>query len=76
MLQVKDLPVFQLEVFFQICEVSELATIQKRALAKFGYRLESKVEKFRNLATCWQHTKTCYINMVTWTHFFEKKILL
>jgi hypothetical protein len=38
-------------LYFQICEVGGLVTI-----AKFGYRLERKVEKFRNpatrLATC------------------------
>jgi len=27
----------------------------KKGLAKFGYRLKRKVEKFRNPATCWWH---------------------
>jgi hypothetical protein len=43
-------PVFQpLSVFPQIHEVGGLATIYlEEGLAKFGYRLERKVEMFRN----------------------------
>jgi hypothetical protein len=41
----------------------------KEGLAKFGYRLERQVEKFRNPATCWQHARTYCLNMVAWAHF-------
>jgi hypothetical protein len=41
----------------------------KEGLAKFGYRLERQVEKFRNPATCWQNATTYCLNMVTWAHF-------
>jgi hypothetical protein len=37
-----------------------LVTDLKEGLAKFGYRLERKVEKFRNSATCWRHARTYY----------------
>jgi hypothetical protein len=44
----------------------------KKGLAKFGYRLKRKVEKFRNPATCWWHTRNYCLYMVTWAHFFQK----
>ncbi len=36
-------------------------THPKEGLAKFGYKLERKVEKFRNSATCWRHARTDYL---------------
>jgi hypothetical protein len=35
-------------------------TTPKEGLAKFGYKLKRKVEKFRNSATCWRHARTYY----------------
>jgi hypothetical protein len=41
-----------------MCEVSKLAIIHVcEDLAKFGYMLERKVEKFRKHALFWQHTR-------------------
>jgi hypothetical protein len=42
----------------------------KEGVAKFGYRLGRKIEKFSNPATCRQHARTYWLNMVTWAHFF------
>jgi hypothetical protein len=33
---------------------------------------EGKVEEFRNLMACWQHTRTYYLNMAAWIHHFSK----
>jgi hypothetical protein len=44
----------------------------KGGLAKYGYRLERKVEKFRNPATCWWHAITFSKNMATWAFFPQK----
>jgi len=45
-------------------EVSKLAIIHVcEDLAKFGYILERKVEKFRNHAIFWQHTRAYYTNL-------------
>jgi len=30
----------------------------KEGLAKFGYRLERKVEQYKNPTTCWRHART------------------
>ncbi len=30
----------------------------KEGLAKFGYKLERKVEKYKNPTTCWRHART------------------
>ncbi len=40
-------------------------------LAKFGYRSERKVEKFKNPAIFWQPAGICCINMVTLALFFS-----
>jgi hypothetical protein len=34
--------------FFQFCNVAKLAITHKNILAKFGYRLDLKVENFKN----------------------------
>jgi hypothetical protein len=45
-------------------EISMLAIIHVcEDLAKFGYMLERKVEKFRNHAIFWQHTRAYCLNL-------------
>jgi hypothetical protein len=46
---------------------------QKENLAKFGYRLERKVKKFKNHTICWQHARTYCLNMAD--YFFEVLIM-
>jgi len=43
---------------------------QKENLAKFGYRLDRKVKKFKNHTICWQHARTYCLNMASF--FFLK----
>jgi hypothetical protein len=40
-----------------------MAITRKRDLAKFGYRLERKAEKFKNCVICWQCGRTYCLNM-------------
>ncbi len=47
-----------------MCEVSELGFIHVcEDFAEFGYMLERKVEKFRNRAIFWQHTRAYSLNL-------------
>ncbi len=54
----------------------------KEDLIKFGSKLESKVENFKNHDICWWHARTYCLNItnskkphnvVTMYHFFSKK---
>ncbi len=36
-------------LFFQFCDVAKLAITHENILVKFGYRLDLKVENFKNL---------------------------
>lgn len=72
---------------FHFCHVGGPAIIQKGEWAKFGYRPDRKVEKFRNLALLWRPPQTWYLNMVAsdfyfftpqnmaiFSHFYIKKL--
>ncbi len=56
---------------FHFCHIGGPAIIQKGEWAKFGYRPDRKVEKFRNLALLWRPPQTWYLNMVASDFFFS-----
>jgi hypothetical protein len=66
-------PVF----IFQICDLwgKWVGNQPKEGLAKFGYRSESIIENFKNPATCWPHTRTYYLPLMTRALFWPNKTL-
>ncbi len=47
----------------------------KEGLAKFGYRLERKIEKYKNPTTCWRHARAFCLKYGNIGPFFFKKNL-